>query len=301
MASHSDSRPLVLVTGLSGFTGDYLRASLTQAGYRVAGFGAPGGALAPDCEPVDLADLDTLRRRIGELAPEYVIHLAAISFVAHADINEIYRVNLFGTLNLLQAIHEAGVAPRKVVIASTANVYGNPPVEVVDESVVPMPVNHYGNSKLAMEYMVRTWFDRMPIIITRPFNYTGLGQGEHFLIPKIVSHFKRKAAVLELGNTDVVRDFSDVRFVAEAYRGLLETPASGEIVNLCSDTGYSLTQLLQWLADNSGHQPEIRINPAFVRANEIRVLIGSNAKLKQLVPGLAPCDFLATLDWMFKS
>ncbi len=75
--------------------------------------------------------------------------------------------------------------------------------------------------------MARTYADRLPIVLTRPFNYTGVGQSESFVVPKLVSHFANRSASVELGNIDVVRDFSDVRAVAEAYVRLLDSGGPG--------------------------------------------------------------------------
>ena len=89
------------------------------------------------------------------------------------------------------------------------------------KNVPPAPVNHYANSKLAMEHTARTYGERLPLLITRPFNYTGPGQATHFLVPKIVEHIKRRETVIELGNTHVSRDFSDVRDIVAVYAHLL--------------------------------------------------------------------------------
>jgi nucleoside-diphosphate-sugar epimerase len=144
------------------------------------------------------------------------------------------------------------VRPKRVLIASSANVYGNV-AGILGESQPAAPVNHYAVSKLAMEHMVHTWFDRLPIVITRPFNYTGIGQSQQFLVPKIVDHFVRRAAMIELGNLDVERDFSDVRFVARAYRGLLEYDCAGQTVNICSGRPYTLRWILQMMQTISGY------------------------------------------------
>src|SRR5699024_6327789 len=122
----------------------------------------------------------------------------------------------------------------------------------------------YACSKLAMEHMVATWFDRLPLILARPFNYTGVGQAEHFLIPKIVSHFRRGEDRLELGNLDVSRDFSDVRDVVRAYLALLACDADSRIVNICSGRPTALRTIVRRMNALVGYEIEIDVNPAFV-------------------------------------
>jgi nucleoside-diphosphate-sugar epimerase len=272
----------VLITGSRGFTGQCLRTHLQAAGWRVVGLDR-GPAPGADDFSADLARPEQLRAVLETAQPDYLVHLAAITFVPHGDPLEIYQTNLFGTLNLLDAILAVGLNPRKVLLASSANVYGNPPVEVIDETVCPAPVNHYASSKLAMEHMARTYQDRLPILITRPFNYTGPGQAHHFLIPKIVDHYRRRQPIIELGNLDVIRDFSDVRFIVEAYRRLLESDIAGETVNVCSGVGNTLGEIIACMNRIAGYAIEIRVNPSFVRANEIRRLIGDHQKLRRLV------------------
>jgi nucleoside-diphosphate-sugar epimerase len=246
----------------------------------------------------DLAHPEQLRAALEAAQPDYIVHLAAITFVPHGDPLDIYRTNLFGAQHLLDAILAVELHPRKVLIASSANVYGNPAVEVIDETLCPAPVNHYAMSKLAMEHVARTYQDRLPILITRPFNYTGPGQDERFLIPKIVSHYRRRQPVIKLGNLDVIRDFSDIRLVVEAYRRLLDSGVVGETVNICSGKGQSLGEIIQRMNQIAGYTIEVRVNPAFVRANEIHRLIGDNHKLRRLVgelPEYAIDDLLMSL------
>jgi nucleoside-diphosphate-sugar epimerase len=292
------SRGCVLLTGANGFTGKYVRAELEAAGYTVVGalVGAPRRS---NEVTLDVTSPDNCRRVMEKLRPDYLIHLAAISFVQHADADAFYRVNVIGTINLLQAMVDAQLSPRRVVVASSANVYGNATAGVISESQPPQPVNHYAVSKLAMEYMVKTWNDRLPIVITRPFNYTGVGQEPHFLVPKIVSHFVQRAPVIELGNLDVERDFSDVRMVAQAYRGLLEQDCAGETVNICSGRPYSLRAILGMMQEIAGYDIEVRVNPAFVRQSEVKTLVGAPDKLRALVGDLKSLPLEETLHWMY--
>jgi nucleoside-diphosphate-sugar epimerase len=293
-------RGRVLLTGANGFTGRYVRAELTDAGYEVIN-AVVGAAQGGHEVTLDITSRDNCCRVMESVRPDYLVHLAAISFVAHADAEALYRVNVIGTLNLLEAMAEAKLSPRRVLVASSANVYGNATSGVISEAQPPQPVNHYATSKLAMEYMVRTWSDRLPVVITRPFNYTGVGQEPHFLVPKIVSHFVQGAPVIELGNLDVERDFSDVRMVAAAYHGLLEHDCTGDIVNVCSGEPYSLRSILNMMQEIAGYEIEVRVNPAFVRQSEVKTLIGSPQKLRSIVGDLKSIPLSDTLRWMYES
>jgi len=288
----------VLITGARSFTGQHLRAHLQAAGYRVIGL-LRNPAIGADEQCADLARPESLRTALEAVQPDYIIHLAAITFVPHGDPLEMYQTNLFGTLNLLDAILAVGLQPRKVLLASSANVYGNPPVEVIDETLCPAPVNHYAMSKLAMEHLAHTYQDRLPILITRPFNYTGSGQDERFLLPKIVGCYRRRQPFIELGNLDVIRDFSDVRFVVEAYRRLLDRDVVSETVNICSGQGIALGEVITTMNRIAGYAIEVRVNPAFVRANEVHRLIGSNRKLLALIGEQPDYPLAAILDSLY--
>lgn len=296
------SRSCVLLTGAAGFTGKYVKAELERAGFRVVGavFGDVLGAPRHSDEVgLDITSLDACRRVIEQVCPDYLVHLAGVSFVEHAEAVEFYRVNVIGTLNLLQALVDLKVTPQQVLIASSANVYGNA-AGSLDESQPPQPVNHYAASKLAMEHLVKTWCDRLPIVIARPFNYTGVGQHDRFLVPKIVAHFKSRAASIELGNLEIERDFSDVRMVARAYRCLLETDCAGEIFNICSAQPYSLRGIVETMEEIAGYRIVVRVNPAFVRASEVKSLIGSAEKLRARVGDLQTIPLRETLEWMYR-
>lgn len=288
----------VLITGAHGFTGAYVRDELVSAGYQVIGT-CVGGLPREGEVRLDITSLDNCRHVIETVRPDFIVHLAAISFVAHEVPLDMYQVNVLGTLNLLQACADVGHRPDKTLIVSSANVYGNAG-GVIDESIMPAPVNHYAASKLAMESLVRTWFDRLPIVMVRPFNYTGRGQAARFLIPKIVWHFVNRRPVIELGNLDVARDFSDVRTVAKLYRSLLESDVRSEVVNICSGKPYTLGDVLEMVREASDHELEVQVNPAFVRENEVKTLVGSPDKLHALAPGIQAVDLRDTIGWMVK-
>jgi nucleoside-diphosphate-sugar epimerase len=123
----------------------------------------------------------------------------------------------------------------------------------------------------------------LPLFFVRPFNYIGPGQDASFVIPKIVSHFVKKLPLLELGDIDVAREFNDVRFVVAAYLGLLEVAEVGETYNICSGRPVTLEAMIALLTELTGHSIEVRVNPAFVRANEIKMLSGNPQKLLDLM------------------
>ena len=292
-------RPRVLLTGRNGFTGSYVAAELEAAGYDVVGLSDHQIANDAGSVTANLLDREAVRAAVTAVQPNVVVHLAAISFVAHGDVDEIYRVNVVGTRNLLEALSRLAQPPEIVVLASSANIYGNAEIEPITEDTLPAPANDYAVSKLAMEHMARLWMDRLPLVVTRPFNYTGKGQSAQFLIPKIVEHFRRGDRVIELGNTQVARDFGDVRDVAKAYSSIVETRPVGATVNICSGVGHSLSDVLDLMAAIAGYAIEVRVNRAFVRSNEVARLVGSHARLAELTGWHPQYTLAQTLAWQY--
>ena len=138
-------------------------------------------------------------------------------------------------------------------------------------------------------------------MIVRPFNYTGPGQREPYLVPKIVRHFAERADEIELGNVDVVRDFLDVRTVVDAYARLLAQPAAaGRTFNVCSGTGTPIRDLVAALERITGRRMAIRVNPEFVRAGEAHRIVGSSAALRSVIGDLKPIPLAETLADMLR-
>ncbi len=289
--------PTVLITGINGFTGRYMAREFFSEGYTVVGLddNATDGVIC-----CNLLDRIGLLEILIQTKPDVVVHLAGIAFVGHGDADEIYRTNVVGTRNLLESIVKSGSKPKSVLLASSANVYGNA-IESIDETTVASPMNDYAVSKLSMEYMARLWFDQLPITLVRPFNYTGVGQSLSFLLPKIVDHFRRLAPVIELGNLDVIRDFSDVRSVVKCYRRLVESGVSGEVFNICSGQGYSLLEVIQMMREITSHNIEILVNPNFVRVGEVHRQVGSRVKLVSAIGVVSNVSLMDTLKWMLES
>jgi nucleoside-diphosphate-sugar epimerase len=292
----------VLVTGLAGFTGHHLEPALNRAGYEVYGITRSGDPTGPRWHMAELTDQNSLLNVIEAVRPQHVIHLAAVSFVAHDKVDEIYQTNIIGTRNLLSALATSTVASSlgTVLLASSANIYGNTKVALIDENQPMRPANDYAVSKVAMEHVAALWADKLPVTLVRPFNYTGVGQSRQFLIPKIVEAFALRAPTLELGNLDVYREFSDVRDVVELYTRLL-TLSPRTILNVCSEKVYSLREMLAITSSLSGHTLDVNVNPQLVRANEVRVLRGSAARLRDLIPEWRPRSLRETLAWMLAS
>jgi GDP-6-deoxy-D-talose 4-dehydrogenase len=276
----------ILLTGADGFTGIHFMRSAAQAGHEVIPLQA------------NLTHAAAVAQEVGAVDFDAVVHLAAISFVGHSDDRAFYDVNLFGSLNLLDALAGRGRSLRKVLLTSSANVYGNCEQSPIPESQMPAPTNHYAMSKLAMECMAAARSDGLPLVLARPFNYTGRGQAGQFIIPKLVDHFRRRAPVVALGNLDVEREYNDVRFVCEAYLRLLAAPESAGIYNVCTGTTYNFSDVLGMLRELTGHQLDVKVDRAFVRPGEVHRLCGDAARLNSAVGPLPAYQLSDTLSWM---
>lgn len=282
----------VFITGIEGFTGRYLERYLCALGYEVS-----GGALrpsAPNHTRLDLLDKDSIKAAFGAKF-DYIIHLAAVSF-AMADPAEIKNANEIGTLNLLDAL--SAIKFKKAVFASSASVYGGGDAPMSESSALN-PQSVYAESKIFMEEQIAR--SGLPFIIARPFNYTGAGQSENFLIPKIVRHFKDKASAIKLGNLTPKREYNDINDVMRIYAQLLELETDGGIFNIGSGKAYSIEQILQILRRLSGRDIAVQSDAKFIRTNDPALLVCDTAKL--LNYGITPCggDIEALLRRMLAS
>lgn len=274
----------LLLTGADGFTGRPFRTLAEAEGFEVIALRA------------DLLDAEGMREEVHAVQPDYVVHLAGIAFVGHAREEAFYAVNVVGTTNLLDALSRMPSPPVMTLLASSANVYGNCVQSPIAESQPPAPVNHYAMSKLAMEYMARTYMDRLRLVITRPFNYTGPGQDEAFVIPKLAKHFVQRAKAVALGNLHVEREFNDIRTVCAAYLFLLRQGEAGEVYNVCSGRMHSLQEVIATFERIVGHAISLRVDSSFVRPNEVHQLCGDPGKLKRLMASAGLQWKLPTLE-----
>jgi GDP-6-deoxy-D-talose 4-dehydrogenase len=276
----------VLITGIDGFTGGYLKLKLAESGHVVTGLSA------------NLMDFNSIEIEIEKMQPEAVVHLAGVSFAGHKEYKQYYDVNLIGTRNLLEALHCHSKNLKSVLVASSASVYGNSYQHPIKENDNLNPVNDYAISKLALEYVAKLFMDKLPIFIVRPFNYTGLGQSGSFLIPKIIEHFNRKRSIIELGNVMIQREFNDVRNVINTYSDLLINAPSGKIFNICTEKTFSIQEIVSRCEKITNHKMEIKVNRNFCRSNDANRLVGSGQYLRKFINPKNVFSLDDTLRWM---
>lgn len=273
----------LLVTGLNGFVGCHLQALLASTP------SGPWQLLASKSH--DLLDCASLDIWLADECPDAVIHLAGQTFVPEAfrDPQRTLEVNLLGTLNLLQALKRRGFSGTFLYVSS-GDVYGQVAESdlPVVETLPPRPRNPYAVSKVAAELLCQQWSYSEPwrIIVARPFNHIGPGQGESFVIPSMARQLIRvrqglQPAQLDVGDVDVTRDFLDVRDVLQAYFALLEHGRSGEIYNVCSGLELRVRDLIMQMASLAAVQVELVQDASRMRLSEQRRVVGCSEKLQK--------------------
>ena len=288
----------VLITGGDGFTGYYVARELVLRGWEVWKAGLRPTNIERQYVYLDLLKKKSFSAINNIVRPNAVVHLAAASFVDYKDPDIYYRTNLIGTKLLLDTLLKCSVRPQHTILASSAAVYGNNGPEALSEGSTLCPANDYGVSKLATEFLAHTYSDELVITITRPFNYTGVGQSDKFLVPKIVKHFLEKSPRIPLGNLEVSRDFSDVRDIAKYYADILEAAPHRKVINLCSGRCYRLTEVLNICRELSGQNPKIATEPTLMRASDITTLRGDRHVLNGLAAKSEIIPLEKTLAWM---
>lgn len=284
----------VLIVGGRSFTGLYLSQLLKDNGFNVVTTSKEISCGASHYQLDLLTGLGTeyLLRRIN---PDIVIVLAAITYIPSDNISEIYEINFHGPLSLLQQLDQKSNKPKKVIIASSAAVYAESSSRICEDSQV-FPDSHYAASKFALETLAKS-MTSLPIIVTRPFNYTGKGQRQNFLIPKLVTAFKTKQKNISLGNIEIYRDISDVRDVADAYLKIILHGKVGCTYNICSGRKTSIKEVVSHLQDLSNHVISINTDDTLKRQIDKKSVYGCPDRIVKL--GWRPKFTLEkTLKWM---
>lgn len=291
-----------LLTGGSGFVGQWLARLLIQRGHEasLAGLGswetAPAILTADERNAVqwivaDVRKQPDVNAMLDASRPDVIFHLAGIASQPRGDQDPAlaYDVNVLGAVRLFGALNErraAGTLDPTTLVVGTGLQYG---IHATDEQPLTeaaeqRPLTSYAASKTAQEAVAlqihRAGGGR--VVCTRSFNHSGAGQSAEFLLPALVGRTRALARdggrSLSLGN-DVVRDYLHVADVAEAYLALAERGRPGEVYNVCSGTGIGVRQLAAAVLLCSGVSAEISTAPSLVRATDIPALVGSPAKL----------------------
>ncbi|TSC64406.1 MAG: GDP-D-mannose dehydratase [Parcubacteria group bacterium Gr01-1014_106] len=284
----------VLVTGADGFVARHLVPVLRDAGHEVIGTAfdiAAAADLGIAVLPLDITNPEACGAVVRDVAPEWMVHLAAVSTVRSSLENpeNTQRVNVEGTLRLLEACGQLAFSPRVLIVGSGEEYGPNDGAPILELPVEKLqPRSPYAESKAEVEKRIEAEPRfRAMTIRTRSFPHCGPGQRQGFFTADVASQLAAIAAqkmppVLQVGNLEAVRDYTDVRDVVRAYHLLLERGTLGEVYNVCSGRGVKIRELLDELINLSRMDVRVEHDPARARPSDVPVLIGSNAKLRSV-------------------
>lgn len=295
----------ILVTGGGGFVGLHLLREVLKHDVDELIATVPGDPAVQvpniggvEWFPLDVTSLESVRNVVGRVQPDVVYHLAGQASVGASFEAPLvtWDVNATGTLRLIEALRELSPGTQRLVLASSAEVYGvvSPDEQPIVEGSPFGPVNPYGASKAAAELAAlgASRQGGLQVVITRMFNLIGPGQDERFVLPSIARQLtasdfvEGKRRALKLGNLAVERDFLDVRDAVSAYLTLMERGRAGDAYNICSGIARPLSAVVARLVELSGLDVDITVDQSRVRPSDIPVLAGENTKLRDL--GWAP-------------
>ncbi len=279
----------ILITGAGGFVGTALQTALRAAW--------PGVTLhTPD---IDVRQADAVGAVIRQARPDSVVHLAAIASIpaARDAPDEAWQVNLFGTLNVAEAIL-AHAPDCQLLFASTADAYGASfrAGAALDETAPLAPMNAYGATKAAADLALGSMAARgLRVVRLRPFNHIGTGQAPIYVVASFAHQIARIEAglqppVLDVGNLDTYRDFLDVRDVCAAYAACVarrHALAPGTILNIASGMARRIGDVLNDMLGLARMTADIRTDPARLRGADIPRALGNAGQAAALL-GWAP-------------
>lgn len=306
----------VLITGITGFVGSHLTDYLiSKSGFKIFGLkrvnsnlrNIEGHLNSVTLVDGDLTDQTSLINLLKISQPDYIYHLAALSWVTPSwDMPAAYmQTNAIGTINLFEALRETNLKSR-ILVSCTPEEYGDVPEKEIPitENTRLAPVNLYAASKTAQDVVCQAYsasYD-FPIIRTRAFNHEGprrktLGALASFAyqIAKIEKGLQEP--FIKVGNLSAKRNFTDVRDMVEAYYLAMEKGAPGELYLIGSNQIFTIKQCLEMLIALSPMKDRIKyeVDPKRVRPTELRILIGKFDKFEKLTGWKPKIPFNETL------
>lgn len=294
-----------LVTGASGFVGQWLVEAMLGRGWAVTGAGPDASFDAPrlgaevrrsvQWVPCDVRSADDLARAVDAARPDVVVHLAGIAFLpaagrdpAHAaEVNTISTVRLLG---LLRERRTAGTLDPRVLVIGSGEQYGRHDAAALPlaEHAEQRPFSPYAATKVAQEVFALQAHREtgIHVVCARSFNHSGPGQSPNMLLPALVTRTLalrgQDAPVLLTGNQHTERDFLHVADVALAYITLLERGKPGEAYNVSSGVGHRVGELAHRVLRRVGVEAEVRVDPALARPSDVPSLVGDSTRLRAL-------------------
>ena len=304
----------VLITGVSGFAGSFLAEHLLQKNeFEVWGtyLREPSLANLEDIKDkvslvqLDFLDLDKVIKTISDIAPDYIFHLAAIPSVRESFSNpsKVFFNNVDSELNLLEAIRLKNLSETKILIISSAEIYGLVSKEnlPISENTPFRPTSSYAVSKLTQDFLGLQYFLSygLKVVRVRPFNHIGPRQAPGF----VVSSFAKKIAELEKNNSEIIRvgnlsskrDFTDVRDMVKAYLLAIEKGEPGDVYNIGSDKSYSISEILDKMIKISGKNIKFEIDKSLFMPSDNPETVSDSSKFIKLTGWKPEIDLDTTL------
>lgn len=299
------------ITGIEGFVGTYLATDLLKKGYQVAGINLaelPTNFPKVQTFQCDINDKKQLREILSKTRPAAVFHLAAASSVDACERSPelAFEINTEGTFNLFEALYELEINPKIILISScevydTNNKIRKSKTKLNEKSPVRAS-SVYALTKICAEEVADFFANRhgLRIVILRPFTHTGPGQSSKFVFPSVTKQIVeieqgKRAPVIELGNIEVYRDYTDVRDMVKAYELAFLYCEPDEIYNVTSERTYSIREGVQTLIKLAEKPIEIRIAPEKVRGWSNQYLAGDCRKFRKVTKWKPTIDFKTTL------
>jgi GDP-4-dehydro-6-deoxy-D-mannose reductase len=286
----------ILITGVSGFVGRHLAKHLLDVIPDAQLHGTTLKQLTQDTlrvvyHTLDLRNVDMVRDLITNVQPEQIYHLAAQAFVPQSfdDPWDTLENNIRSQLNLILACIRQEKKPQMLIVGS-AEAYGvvRPEDIPIHEDIPLRPSSPYSVSKVTQDMMGLQYHfsHQLPISRVRPFNHSGPGQDERFVIPAFAMQIARieaglQAPVVKVGDLSAERDFTDVRDVVRAYQLTLQAGVPGEVYNIASGTAHSIQLVLDELCSLSTVPINVEVDPARIRPTAIPLLRGDATKLRK--------------------